>query len=226
MPHDLYATAQALQDLPDQDLAKAVEVAVSAKIGRAGGQLVQDFIATALLVDTTLPAAIPVASPLVTASVVEPGDRASLIDELAGIPRDIVDRVSPDDVALAIEAAAHRAVLAERMYTSRAVADAVGSTAHNPRQAARELRGSGRIVAVQAGHKFLHPAFQFDLQHHRVHPVVAQVNQLLGAADDPWGVASWWVTPTPRLTGQAPKELIGTSREPDLVTLAHGEVSE
>lgn len=43
---------------------------------------------------------------------------------------------------------------------------------------------------------------------------------LLGALVGPWGVASWWVSPNPRLAGAAPQELGGTSSEADLITLA------
>ena len=34
------------------------------------------------------------------------------------------------------------------------------------------------------------------------------MNELLGAAADPWGVASWWLTPSTRLPkGQTPADL-------------------
>jgi hypothetical protein len=51
------------------------------------------------------------------------------------------------------------------------------------------------------------------------------VNRLLGANDDPWGVASWWTTPSERLQNRAPKELLGTDEEPLLLDLANAELA-
>ncbi|MDH6287199.1 hypothetical protein [Rhodococcus opacus] len=41
-----------------------------------------------------------------------------------------------------------------------------------------------------------------------VRDTVAAINAALGAAADPWGVASWWLTPSTRLReGQTPADL-------------------
>jgi hypothetical protein len=53
----------------------------------------------------------------------------------------------------------------------------------------------------------------------------ASVNRLLGASEDPWGVASWWTTPSERLQNRAPKELLGTDEEPLLLELANAELA-
>lgn len=50
------------------------------------------------------------------------------------------------------------------------------------------------------------PVFQFD-HHRRLLTFAAEVNELLGADDDPWGVASWWLTPHAALHGIPADEL-------------------
>ncbi|HET7327020.1 MAG TPA: hypothetical protein VFJ14_06995, partial [Nocardioidaceae bacterium] len=96
----------------------------------------------------------------------------------------------------------------------------------NGREAASRLRLSSRLVGIKQGNRYLYPAFQFDLAQRQVPPAVAEVNKLLDAAGDPWGVASWWISDSPRLGGRAPRDLIGTDEETDLPVLAHGEATE
>jgi hypothetical protein len=60
------------------------------------------------------------------------------------------------------------------------------------------------------------PAFQFDAQGRPV-PVVLEINALLDAADDPWGVADWWLGANAWLDG-VPADLLG--RVDDAVLLA------
>ncbi|MDS1116341.1 hypothetical protein RD149_21590 [Gordonia westfalica] len=56
---------------------------------------------------------------------------------------------------------------------------------------------------------YLYPAFQLDCHEHRIHPIAAYANCALHAADDPYGVASWWLTATELLDGNSPfNELI------------------
>jgi len=55
------------------------------------------------------------------------------------------------------------------------------------------------------------PAFQFAPAG-RPWDVVMEVNQLLDAADDPWGVTCWWVDPHARL-GDAPADLLGRGQD-------------
>ncbi len=57
----------------------------------------------------------------------------------------------------------------------------------------------------------------------RVHSVVARVNHLLGARDDPWGVASWWISDHPRLGGACPRDLVGSGQEDTLIALASSD---
>ncbi|HEX8645751.1 MAG TPA: hypothetical protein VF715_02545 [Thermoleophilaceae bacterium] len=80
---------------------------------------------------------------------------------------------NPDEIAQAAE---------ERIWTVPMV------TPHHP----RATRG-GLLVLTRAGDEMA-PAFQLDEQG-RVLGAAAEVNMLLDADDDPWGVASWWLTP-------------------------------
>jgi hypothetical protein len=62
------------------------------------------------------------------------------------------------------------------------------------------------------------PSFQFDLDR-RPREVVVAVNEVLEAAEDPWGVACWWIYPHARL-GTAPVDLLDR-QEQQLLTAAH-----
>jgi hypothetical protein len=62
------------------------------------------------------------------------------------------------------------------------------------RQSPAEEEGPLVIVLERAGER-LAPAFQFAGEEGEVAPGVAEVNRLLDASEDPWGAASWWLTP-------------------------------
>jgi hypothetical protein len=62
-----------------------------------------------------------------------------------------------------------------------------------------------------AAAEFQFPAFQFAPAG-GPWDVVMEVNQLLDAADDPWGVTCWWVDPHARL-GDAPADLLGRGQD-------------
>lgn len=81
-----------------------------------------------------------------------------------------------------------------------------------------ELTRSGALIALRRGKRVVYPAFQIDRQKRNIYPEVKQVNELLGAADDPWGVASWWMSPHAGL-GAPPMTLVGTSEAAQLVAL-------
>jgi hypothetical protein len=67
------------------------------------------------------------------------------------------------------------------------------------------------------------PAFQFTSAA-RPWPIVQEVNELLGAEIDPWGVTCWWVDPHEQLNG-SPADLLGTGQDALLrqAALAIGE---
>ncbi len=45
------------------------------------------------------------------------------------------------------------------------------------------------------------------------------MNKLLSAATDPWGVASWWISPHGRIEA-APMSLLGTADSKHLIAIA------
>ena len=64
--------------------------------------------------------------------------------------------------------------------------------------ACSRLRRNGVVVGLKVNGSYQYPAFQFDHHEGRVRPIVAKVNVQLNAAGDPWGVASWWLSPSTR----------------------------
>ena len=65
------------------------------------------------------------------------------------------------------------------------------------------------VIAFRSERGAVYPGFQFD-RDGRLPAIVAEVNALLGATDDPWGVADWWLSPDASLDGR-PVDLIGGS---------------
>jgi hypothetical protein len=105
------------------------------------------------------------------------------------------------------------------MLSASAVSVLLGSRSSNSRQYANRLRLRSEIVGVPHHNQFLFPRFQFDEETGTVWPAARQANALLDASNDPWGAASWWVTPDATIGGRAPKDLLGSEDEV-LVTLA------
>ncbi len=145
------------------------------------------------------------------------------VERLAGEPRDVrteTDRLLRDQ---RIKAEAHAVVLDQDFLDSSAVGVALGASGINKREAASDLRRSGALLGVPVRNKYLYPSFQVDAERARVHSVVARVNRLLGARDDPWGVASWWISHHPRLSGACPRDLVGSGQEDTLIALASSD---
>lgn len=140
---------------------------------------------------------------------------------LAGSPRLVHEAIDEAFTDLALRTQARRAVLDVEMLTSAAVARALGMRGNNQREAASRLRRTGVLLGLPDGGSrgYLYPAFQVDPVAQRVRPVVATVNRALDAVGDPWGVASWWVSPTPRLDGSSPAALVASDVEDDLLVL-------
>jgi hypothetical protein len=67
------------------------------------------------------------------------------------------------------------------------------------------------------------PAFQFDGAGRPV-PVVLEINRLLDAQGDPWGVADWWLCANLWLDG-VPAELLGNVDDRILVMAAEAELA-
>ena len=145
---------------------------------------------------------------------------AGIVAGLAGPARRVHSGLSDVFTQARIEAEARRTVLAEEMLSSTAVSKALGAAGGNTRDAASARRARGELLGIPQGSRYVYPAFQLDPLAKRVVPVVAAVNRHLGAHEDPWGVASWWISGHPRLGDAAPKSLVGTEREGELLVLA------
>lgn len=191
--------AAALADLSPDELATAVQTAAEPRIGAARAARLRVYIASVL-------------------------DEDEQVGRLSGSAFQVIEHLdSQRQQQLLIRSTAHRAVLDEPLLESSAVAEALGRSTTNGRETASRLRLSGRLVGIKQANRYLYPAFQFDLDRRQVPAVVADVNELLDAGGDPWGVASWWISANPRLGGRAPRDLIGERQESDLLVLARAE---
>jgi hypothetical protein len=144
---------------------------------------------------------------------------------LAGEPQHIL---RADDVLreARILGEAQNWISKERMLDAEAVGALLGSQSEtNRRQYANAQRQRGDLLGLPRLNTYLYPAFQFDIARRCVRETAVRVNRLLGANEDPWGVASWWTTPSERLGSRPPKELLGTEEEHLLVELASAELA-
>lgn len=114
--------------------------------------------------------------------------------------------------AARVSIAEQNVVLGQPLFTAIEVAEAVGARGASNRVVASRLRSRGEIVGVEVQGRFLFPAFQFDVERARVHPVVAEVNRQVTQHGDSWAVARWWMT---TVDGNAPAGLIKT--DPNLL---------
>jgi hypothetical protein len=51
------------------------------------------------------------------------------------------------------------------------------------------------VLVLSRGDERLAPRFQFDTDGRTLLQSVVEVNRILEVDDDPWGCASWWLTP-------------------------------
>jgi hypothetical protein len=147
---------------------------------------------------------------------------ASDLDRLSGEPPRVHHLLEDAFADMRIAVSARRHIQSLDMLDAHAVAELLGVTGVNRREAASALRRRGTAIGlpVAGSRKIVYPAFQFDATERKLRDVVATVNAILGALADPWGVASWWATATPRLDGSAPMALLGTEGEKALLRLA------
>jgi len=145
--------------------------------------------------------------------------KSKMVHELAGGPRRVVtaaDLQEEQRVRIASEAIAD--IWQEEVLEPREVAVVLGAKKSN-REKASSLRKRSSLLGLPHGRGFLYPGFQLDAGRREVRPEVQEVNRILDAADDPWGVASWWVSINDRLGGR-PLDLVGSARARDLVEAA------
>jgi hypothetical protein len=145
--------------------------------------------------------------------------RSELAHQLGGEPRRVLDESEELVMRQArVLGEAVQTIWDEAMLEPRDAAVALGARATN-REKVRRYRERSWLVGLPWSRGYLYPAFQFDAGKRDVFPEVRAVNERLDAAGDPWGVASWWVSPHARLR-QRPMDLVGTKRAGDLIEAA------
>ena len=150
--------------------------------------------------------------------------QSDLVPQLRGELRRVLDEVAQTMMAqLRLRGAAIQTIWREPMLEPKDAAVALGARATN-REKVRQYRERSWLLGLPSGRSYLYPAFQFDPERRDVFPEVRAVNERLEAADDSWGVASWWISRHARLSGR-PADLVGTDRADDLVAVA-GAVTE
>jgi len=143
-----------------------------------------------------------------------------LAEELAGEPRRVVDFSAAADRDLKqarIAGEARAVILEEEMLSSSEAASRLGARPSN-REKINSYRRRSLLLGLprNGGRLYLYPAFQIDSEHQDIFAEVRKVNQLLEASEDPWGAASWWVSPN-GLLDAIPKDCLGTPRAQDVV---------
>jgi hypothetical protein len=145
--------------------------------------------------------------------------RNELAHKVGGEPRRVLNEMELSAMLQArLKGEAMETIWHEPMLESRDAAAALDARPGN-REKVRQYRQRSWLLGLPWGRGYLYPAFQFDVERRRLFPQVRSVNELLRAAEDPWGVASWWVSLHARL-GARPVELVGTSRADELVEAA------
>ena len=143
--------------------------------------------------------------------------------QIAGEPRLVIDAAEQQAMTQAkLLGEAIDAIWRAPMFEPKDAAVALGAKASN-REKVRTHRERSWLLGLPRDRRYLYPAFQFDPLRRDVFPEVRTVNELLGAADDPWGVASWWVSTNARID-TAPLELVGTDRSEHLLAVAAAAV--
>ena len=145
--------------------------------------------------------------------------RSDLVRQLGGEPRQVLDEAGEALMTQArLQGEAIQTIWREPMLEPKDAAVALGARAAN-REKVRQYRERSWLLGLLAGRGYLYPAFQFDHERRDVFAEVRAVNEQLESANDPWGVASWWISQHARL-GARPADLVGTHRGDDLVAVA------
>ncbi len=143
--------------------------------------------------------------------------------QVGGKPRNVLDEAEHlAMVQVKLRGEAMAAIWQVPMLEPKDAAVALGAKATN-RERVRQHRERSWLLGLPSGRGYLYPAFQFDPLRRDVFSEVRAVNELLGAAGDPWGVASWWISKNARID-TAPLELVGTDRSEDLRAVAEAAI--
>lgn len=139
--------------------------------------------------------------------------------QLGGDPQHVLDGLERSVLDQArLQGEAIESIWREPMLKPGDAALALGARVTN-REKVRRLRERSSLLGLPSGSGFLYPAFQFDTVRRRLFPEIIEVNELIDAAGDPWGVASWWMAENARLSAR-PVDCVGTERALDLVQAA------
>lgn len=124
------------------------------------------------------------------------------------------------------EGEAKQLIFQQPMLSSDAVGTFMGTSAgSNRRKYANTLRRQSKVLGLPFKNSYVYPAFQFDEARRCIHKPVIDVNQRMDALRDPFGVASWWITPSERLGERAPFELLGTPEEQLVLDLLEADLA-
>lgn len=145
--------------------------------------------------------------------------QGDLVRQLGGEPYRVLDDVAQVVMAQSrLQGEAIQTIWREPMLGPKDAAVALGARATN-REKVRQYRERSWLLGLPVGRGYLYPAFQFDAERRDVFPEVRSINERLDAADDSWGVASWWISRHARLE-ERPVDLVGTDRADDLIAAA------
>lgn len=129
-----------------------------------------------------------------------------------------------DEKAVLSDAVEH--ILSFPHLSARDVADRYGKTWANPSDALRKLSAKGEVIGLKRGGKFRYPEFQFSLSD-EASRIIREGNVLLGARDDPWGVASWWLSPNPSTRDRkSPAQLLDENSLETVSALLQAEIDD
>lgn len=142
--------------------------------------------------------------------------RSTIVEGVAGGPRDV--RGVDDVLEATLAGQALGRIWQEPMLEPAAAAVALGAQPTN-REKVRQYRERSWLLGLPRDRGSLYPSFQFDLARKDVEAHAREVNRLLGAREDPWGVASWWVSSNDLLEA-VPRDLLGTDRAGEVVRAA------
>ena len=219
------------QTLSDEEIARALVTVLSRRVGGDGswGEFFERLAATWPVEESDV---LDAAASLAARHHALEGDesqvrswlalcalRSDLARRLGGQPRQVLDDAGQALMAQArLQGEALQTIWRKPMLEPKDAAVALGARATN-REKVRQYRERSWLLGLPSGRGYLYPAFQFDPNRRDVFAEVRAVNEQLEAANDPWGVASWWISMHARL-GARPADLVGTHRADDLVTVA------
>lgn len=92
----------------------------------------------------------------------------------------------------------------EAMLESRDAAAALGARPDNRERRCVSIDRGQWLLGLPSGRGYLYPAFQFDVGRRNVFEEVRHMNEMLRAADDPWGVVVGFVQRPLKRTAYGP----------------------